>query len=353
MKHPPFVSICIKLPLLELRPEGLYCPSGDFYVDPWKPVERAVVTHGHADHARWGSKSYLCAKPGEGILKVRLGKDASIQGVPYGQAVRFGETSVTLYPAGHILGSAQVKIEANGYSWVVSGDYKLEPDPTCAVFEPVRCNGFVTEATFALPIYRWAPDTVTFGMINDWWRENSQQNRASILYGYSLGKAQRLLDGVDPSIGPIYTHGAVERLNNVYRSEGIALPKTTYALAATAGKFAGSLVVAPPSMNGSTWLRRFGDFSTAMASGWMQVRGHRRRRAVDRGFILSDHADWPGLLQAVRETGAETVWVTHGYIDPLVRWLREQGLAAEGLATHFENDEDLQSEPLDSEPNAS
>lgn len=339
--------------LLEMRPEGLYCPEAGFYIDPWQPVERALITHAHGDHARLGSQSYLCAQPGEGILRVRLGEAASIQSVPYGQAVSFGPVSVTFYPAGHILGSAQVKIARNGYSWVVSGDYKIAQDPTCTAFEPVRCNGFVTEATFALPIYRWSPSPDIFGQINAWWQENRNQHRASLLYAYGLGKSQRLLAGIDASIGPVYTHGSVEKFNQAYRSAGILLPKTTYALEATERDFGGSLVIAPPGMHASTWARRFGVSSTALASGWMQVRGHRRRRAVDRGFVLSDHADWPGLLQTIKETGAETVWVTHGYVDPLVRWLREQGVAATGLATQFENDEDAPAELPDQEVESS
>ncbi len=327
-------------PLIELRGAGIYCPGGDFYIDPWRPVERAVITHGHADHARVGSASYLCAQQGAGVLKARLGAESSIQGVPYGEPVRFNDVVVTLFPAGHILGSAQVQIEAKGYSWVVSGDYKLGADPTCAPFEPVRCHGFVSEATFALPIYHWAPDRSIFEEINKWWAQNRSEGRASVLYGYSLGKAQRLLAGVDASIGPIFTHGAVERISEVYRDEGVKLPATTNALSASTRDFAGALIVAPPGADGSSWLNRFGDYSTATASGWMQVRGQRRRRSVDRGFVLSDHADWPGLLRAIRETGAETVWVTHGSVDPLVRWLREKGVAAEGLATQFVGDEE-------------
>jgi putative mRNA 3-end processing factor len=337
----------LRPPLIELRSAGIYCADGDFYIDPWRPVGRAVITHGHSDHARPGSASYLCAAPGAGILKARLGEDTLIQEAVYGEPVAFGSTTVTFFPAGHILGSAQVRVESRGYSWVVSGDYKLGVDSTCAPFEPVRCHGFVTEATFALPIYHWAPDAVVFAEINRWWEQNRSENRASVLYGYSLGKAQRLLAGVDASIGPIFTHGAVERLNDVYRAAGVALPATTHATSAKAGDFAGALVVAPPGMNGSPWVRRFGDFSTAMASGWMQVRGHRRRRAVDRGFVVSDHADWPGLLRAIGETGAETVWVTHGTVDPLVRWLRERGVAAEGLATQFAGDEALVGEPAE------
>ncbi len=335
--------------LLELRPSGLYCPLGDFYIDPWKGVDRAIITHGHADHARVGSKSYLCCNDAVEILHTRLGQQTSIQGVAYGETVRFDGVNVTLYPAGHILGSAQVKVESRGYSWVVSGDYKVEPDATCAAFQPVRCNGFVTEATFALPIYRWLPTAEVFAQVNEWWRANAAEKRASVLYAYSLGKAQRLLSGVDAEIGPIYTHGSVERLNDVYRRAGVALPKTTYALASEVSSYAGSLIVAPPGMNGSSWVRRFGDFSTAIASGWMQVRGHRRRRAVDRGFTLSDHADWPGLLSAIRETGAETIWVTHGSIEPLVRWLNENGWDAKGLETQFTSDEAASNEAPEEE----
>ena len=313
-------------------------------MDPWAPVERAVITHAHADHARSGSLSYLCSPNCEPILKVRLGAQTNIQPIAYGEQIRIGDVTVSLHPAGHILGSAQVKIERQGYSWVVSGDYKTDFDPTCEAFTPVRCNGFVTEATFALPIYHWAPSKDIFAEINAWWQSNADANRASVLYGYSLGKAQRMLAGVDPSIGPIFTHGSVQRLNEVYREMGVLLPPTTYALAAQKKNFGGALVVAPPGMNGSSWVRRFGDFSTAMASGWMQVRGHRRRRAVDRGFTLSDHADWHGLLWAIRECQAEEIWVTHGSIDPLVRWLCEQGLDAKGLVTQFHGEEEATAE---------
>jgi putative mRNA 3-end processing factor len=299
-----------------------------------------VVTHAHSDHARFGSDSYLCAAPGEALVRARLGPDVRIESLPYCETLRVNDVNLTLFPAGHILGSAQVRIEANGLTWVVSGDYKTVPDSTCAAFEPVHCHGFVTEATFALPIYRWCPDADVFAEINAWWRQNETEGRASVLYGYSLGKAQRLLAGVDASIGPIHTHGSVERLNGIYRASGVALPPTTYAMSAKRADFPGSLVVAPPGMNGSAWVRRFGDFSTALASGWMQVRGQRRRRSVDRGFVLSDHADWPGLLGAIRATGAETVWVTHGWIDPLVRWLNESGIEAKGLKTEFAAEEE-------------
>ncbi len=328
----------LSAPLLEMRDAGLYCPRGDFYIDPWTPVERAVITHAHADHARAGSLNYLCSKTCAPILHARLGPEITVQELDYHTPLSIGSVSVSLHPAGHILGSAQVKVERGGYSWVISGDYKITPDPTNEAFQPVRCNCFVTEATFALPIFRWPSSAETFAEINGWWEQNRCNKRASVLYGYSLGKAQRLIAGVDPSIGPIYTHGAVQRLNEIYRQSGIPLPPTIYALKATTKAFSGALIVAPPGMNGSAWVRRFGDFSTGMASGWMQVRGHRRRRAIDRGFVLSDHADWPGLLEGIEQTGAEQVLVMHGTVAPLVRWLNEQGISAMGLMSQFSDE---------------
>lgn len=326
--------------LLRATDRGLYCEAGDFHVDPWLPVERAVITHAHGDHARWGCNRYLASREGERVLRTRLGADARIRSVDFGEVVEVGGVRVSLHPAGHILGSAQVRVEHRGEVWVVSGDYKTEPDPTCTPFEPVRCHTFVTESTFGLPVYRWAPQAEVFAEIRAWWRANREEGRASILFGYALGKAQRLLAGLrEAPEGPIYTHGAVERLNADYRESGIALPPTTYAGAVPRGTdWAGALVVAPPSALGSPWMRRFGAASTAFASGWMRIRGARRRRAVDRGFALSDHVDWPSLLAAVEATGAERVWVTHGYREPVVRWLREHGLEAEAVASRWEGE---------------
>jgi putative mRNA 3-end processing factor len=327
--------------LLEQTERGLYCAAGDFYVDPWQPVERAVITHAHGDHARWGSRRYLCSREGERVLRTRLGPEASIRAVEFGETLEVNGVRLSLHPAGHILGSAQVRIEHRGQVWVVSGDYKTEPDPTCTPFEPVRCHGFVTESTFGLPIYRWAPQRETFAGIDVWWRANAAQGKASLLYGYALGKAQRLLAGVDPSIGPIYEHGAVARLTQDYRDSGVALPPTTYAGSQPRGHdWGGALVIAPPSAHGTPWMRRFGAVSSAFASGWMRVRGQRRRRAVDRGFVVSDHVDWPSLLEAISATGAETVWVTHGYREPVVRWLRLQGLDALAVASRWEGEDD-------------
>jgi putative mRNA 3-end processing factor len=328
-------------PLLQLTDHGLYCPPGDFFVDPWRPVERAVITHAHSDHARWGCRRYLASREGERVLRRRLGPDAEIDTLPYGEPVEHNGVHVSLHPAGHILGSAQVRLEHRGEVWVVSGDYKVEADPTCTPFEPVRCHTFVTESTFGLPVYRWPAQAEVFADINAWWRTNREDGKASLLFGYALGKAQRLLAGVDPSVGPIYTHGAVEKLTGDYRDSGVKLPPTRHAAEAPRGTdWAGALVVAPPSAHGTGWTRRFGDASTGFASGWMRIRGTRRRRAVDRGFVLSDHADWPGLLGAIRATGAGRVWVTHGYVGVRVRWLQEQGLDARALQTQFEGERD-------------
>lgn len=326
--------------LLQLAPQGLYCPPGDFFIDPWQPVQRAVVTHAHSDHARPGMRAYLTVREGEMTLRARVGPDAAIQTLAYGEPLRLNGVEVSLYPAGHILGAAQVRVAYRGEVWVVSGDYKTEADPTCAPFEPVRCHTFVTEATFGLPIYRWRPQSEVLAGVLAWWRANQEAGRASLLFAYALGKAQRLLAGLDASVGPIFCHGAVERFNGIYRAAGVALPPATYTGAAGREvEWSRALIIAPPSAQASAWTRRFGEVSTAFASGWMRIRGARRRRAVDRGFVLSDHADWPGLLAAIAATGAERVWVTHGYSAVLARWLTEHGLDARPIATRFEGEQ--------------
>jgi putative mRNA 3-end processing factor len=323
-------------PLLRLTERGLYCEAGDFHVDPWKQVARAVVTHAHSDHARWGCDSYLAAREGERVLRTRLGEHASIRLAAWGEGVEIGGVRVSLHPAGHILGSAQVRIEHRGEVWTVSGDYKTEPDPTCTPWEPVRCHTFVTESTFGLPIYRWPPQSEVFAEIDAWWRANAEAGRASLILGYALGKAQRLLAGLDPAVGPIFTHGAVEKLTADYRASGIALPPTTHVSAAPVGtSWAGAMIVAPPSADATPWTRRFGPLSNAFASGWMRIRGTRRRRALDRGFVLSDHVDWPGLVAAIEATGAESVWATHGYAPQVARWLAERGYDARAVETRF------------------
>lgn len=325
--------------LLVERPQGLYCPAGDFFIDPWRPVERAVITHAHADHARVGHAHYLASADSAGVLRARLG-DIALQSLTWGEVVEHRGVRLSLHPAGHVLGSAQVRLEHAGRVWVASGDYRFAPgepaDPTCAPFEPQRCDCFITESTFGLPIYRWRAQREVFAEIDAWWRANAQAGRPSLLMGYSFGKAQRLLAGVDASIGPIYVHAAVDNVNRAYREAGIGLPETRL-LDDSVGRAAlnGALVVAPPALHNSAWARRLDDASDAFASGWMQLRGARRRQGVDRGFVLSDHADWPGLQAAIRATGAERVIVTHGYEAVMVRWLREQGLDAGAFSTEY------------------
>lgn len=333
--------------LVVARPEGLYCPPGDFYIDPWRPVERAVITHAHGDHARRGNGRYLAAAPGAGILRSRLGEDISLQTLAYGERVDHHGVTLSFHPAGHVLGSAQVRLEYQGEVWVASGDYKVEPDGTCAPFEPVRCHTFITESTFGLPIYRWPSQAEIFAGIDAWWRANAAAGKASVLFAYAFGKAQRILRGIDASIGPILVHGAVEPLNEVYRAGGVHLPPTRYAgdIARNDPLLRQALILAPPSAGGSTWMRRFGDYSDAFASGWMLLRGTRRRRGVDRGFALSDHADWPGLLWAIEQTGAERVMVTHGQVNVLVRHLREQGLDARAFQTEYGDEDDVEPSP--------
>ena len=331
--------------LVILRPEGMYCPPGDFYIDPWRAVDRAVITHAHGDHARGGHRHYLAAASSEHVLRLRLGSAIPLQTLRYGETIAINGVRVSLHPAGHVLGSAQVRIEHGGSVWVASGDYKAAPDfaaedATCAPFEPVRCDTFISESTFGLPVYRWRAQADIAAEINAWWAANAAAGRASVLLAYSFGKAQRILAMLDPSIGPIVCHGATAALNAAYRASGVSLPATR--LAGEAGDCAShaqALVLAPPATQGSAWLRRFGDYADAFASGWMQLRGARRRRAVDRGFVLSDHADWPGLMRAIEASGAARVIVTHGQVPVMVRALGERGLAAQAFATEFGGDD--------------
>ncbi len=319
------------MPILQLTEAGLYCPAGDFYIDPCRAVERAVITHGHSDHCRWGMERYLCAEPGLAVLRARLGANAPIDPIAYGKALTINGVKVSLHPAGHILGSAQVRVEVGGEVWVVAGDYKVEPDLTCAPFELVKCHGFVTESTFGLPIYKWRPQSETFADINRWREENQREGKCSILLGYSLGKAQRLLAGLS-DIGPIVVHGAVSEINEAYQWGGIRLPATSTTREHKRGHtYEGTTVVAPPGVVGSSWLRAFGPCSIAFASGWMALRIRQKSPGLDRGFVVSDHVDWESLLDVVKGTGAADIWVTHGYSAQVARHLKSLGMKARVL----------------------
>jgi putative mRNA 3-end processing factor len=311
---------------------GLYCRAGGFHIDPAQPVERAVITHAHADHARPGCRSYLATPETARLIRARLGPDTPVEEAAYGEPIAMNGVRLSLHPAGHMLGSAQVRLERGGEVWVVTGDFKREPDPTCAAFEPLRAHGLVIESTFGLPVFRWPAPEAVFEDIRAWWRRRAEAGGACVLFAYAAGKAQRILASLGAAAGPVYAHGAVENMNRVYRAAGVRLPPTR-AVVDGLGRadFEGALVIAPPSAGGSPWIRRLPAPEKAFASGWMQIRGMRRRRALERGFVVSDHADWSGLVATVLESGAERVRVSHGYSEELARFLRDKGLAAQEI----------------------
>jgi putative mRNA 3-end processing factor len=323
--------------LLELTPQGLHCRAAAAWIDPWRPVPRALISHAHADHARPGCGEYWAIGASEGILRQRLGASINLIPVDYGALHRIGDARVSFHSAGHVLGSAQIRLEAGGESWLVSGDYKRCADPSCTPFEPVTADVFITEATFGLPIYRWQSGAAVAREIASWWK--TAPDRPSLLFCYAFGKAQRVLAEL-AGLGisdEILLHGAVDALMAPYREAGVQLPPTR-AVSSLERKadLSGRLVIAPPSAHRSVWMKRFKAPQTAFVSGWMAVRGARRRRGYERGFVLSDHADWDGLLSSVRETGARQVYVTHGNSDGLARYLREvEGIAAEPLDGAF------------------
>jgi putative mRNA 3-end processing factor len=324
-------------PVLTFTDSGIYCPAGDFHIDPWRPVPRALVTHGHSDHARPGMRAYLATTPALPVIRRRLGA-ISAEGLAYGEARRIGGATVSFHPAGHVPGSAQIRVEVGGEVWVVSGDYKTEPDGLAEAFEPVPCHSFISECTFGLPVFRWEPQPQVMARIRDWWAANAAEGKTSILGAYSFGKAQRLLAGLAGQ-GPILTHGAVEEMTQVLRAQGYALPETVRVTPeVTAKTHPGALAIAPPSALGSAWSARLGPVEEAFVSGWMAVRGIRRRRALGTGFVLSDHADWPGLNEAIRATGASRIFVTHGYTAPFRHWLETQGYDAGIVETRFGDD---------------
>lgn len=327
----------MKTPLLQFTPKGIYCEQADVYLDPWRPVDKAIISHGHADHSRWGHQKYITHHKNVPIVQHRLG-DVNISGKDWGETFSVNNVRFSLHPAGHIVGSSQIRVEHKGEVWNFTGDYKIEDDGLTTPFELVKCHTFITECTFGLPAFQWRPQQEVFNDINQWWAQNKSEGKTSVLFGYSLGKAQRLLKHLDTSIGKIYTHGAVENMTEVLRPL-VDLPPTHLITKDTKkDELLGNIVVAPPSAHGSTWIRKMVPYVTATASGWMAFRGARRRRAIDKGFVLSDHCDWSGLLQTVEATGAEKIICTHGYTDIFSKYLQELGYDARTEATQYEGE---------------
>lgn len=324
--------------LLKFTKKGIYCEPGDFYIDPWRPVGKAVITHAHSDHARFGHKQYLAHHHSVPVLHQRLGK-VQVQGINYNETIQLNGVKISLHPAGHIIGSSQIRVEYQGEVWCVSGDYKTDPDPVAQDFEPVKCHTFITECTFGLPIYKWPTEEEVVAQIEGWWRENQLKGKVSLLSAYALGKAQRVLSLLNQSIGKIYCHGAVDTVNQIHQQMGFLQGNFPYLNPSTSkDEIKGALVIAPPSAIGSTWVNKLRPFSVGIASGWMTLRGSKRRQNVDRGFVLSDHADWPGLNSAIKATGASRVICTHGYTDTFSEWLSQSGYEAVSEKTLFEGE---------------
>ena len=328
----------MKIPLLAFNDKGIYCHQADVYLDPWRPVTNAIITHGHADHSRWGHKNYITHHTNVPIIKHRLG-DINVTGKDWNETFTINGVKFSLHPAGHIIGSAQIRVEYKGEVWVFTGDYKTEDDGISVPYEPVKCHTFITENTFGLPAFNWIPQAEVMTDINNWWAENKAEGKTSILFGYTLGKAQRLLKYLDTSNGKIFTHGAVENMTNVLRPMVDFPPTTLITRDTKKEEFPGNIVLAPPSAHGSIWIRKMTPFVTGSASGWMAFRGARRRRAIDKGFVLSDHCDWYGLLDSIKATGAEKIICTHGYSDVFSKYLREIGYDARTEHTQYEGDE--------------
>jgi putative mRNA 3-end processing factor len=325
--------------LLKFTSHGIYCPPADVYLDPWKPVKKALITHAHSDHARSGSRAYLAHEHSEALLRLRLGKNISLQTVRYGEVIEINEVRFSFHPAGHILGSAQIRVEYKGEVWVFSGDYKLENDGFSAAFEPVRCHTFISESTFGLPVYRWKPQVEVFNEMNTWWANNASQGICSVVIAYSLGKAQRILKHLDQTHGKVYTHPSIFSMHEVMREYGHILPPDDlFDKQAKSEKYTNALLIIPPAADGGEWMQKLGAYEQAFASGWMQIRGTRRRSNATKGFVLSDHADWPGLNAAVEQTGAERVIVTHGYTSSFAQWLCEKGIRAEVAKTDYSSE---------------
>ncbi|WP_299839380.1 ligase-associated DNA damage response exonuclease [uncultured Tenacibaculum sp.] len=325
--------------IVRFTKKGIYCIPGKFYIDPWYPVDYAVISHGHADHARWGMKHYLCHTHTKNILKHRISPDISVETLNYNESKTINGVKVSFHPAGHIIGSSQVRLEYKGKIVVFSGDYKIKEDNLTVPFEPITCHEFITESTFGLPIYKWQTEAAIQSQIHNWVAKNKANNRTSVFFGYSLGKSQRimkLLEGLDE----IYVHNAIHHINTAITASGVKIPDTIR----LDGNFKkadiqNKTIIMPPALLGSKMLKRVPNAATAICSGWMQIRGNRRWRGVDAGFVVSDHADWDGLLKAVKATNAEKVYVTHGSQAIFSRYLNEIGIESEEVITEYGNDQ--------------
>ncbi len=327
-------------PLIQFSEKGLYCPVGNFYIDPWKPVDKAIITHGHSDHAQSGSKNYLCHTLSKPILQLRLG-EGNYQATEWNVSHLINGVSVSLHPAGHIIGSSQVRVEYKGEVWVFSGDYKTENDGMSGVYEPLRCHTFITESTFGLPIYKWKPQQEIYADIQNWVLQNRQQEKTSVLLAYSLGKAQRVLDALKDITDTVYVHGAIYNMQQVMEKLGYRFVNVKRITPDTSSQeLKNAIVIAPPSADGTTWMKKFTPYRVGICSGWMQVRGNQRRKNADKGFVLSDHCDWDGLLNSVKATGAEKVFVTHGFQAVFSKYLNENGIEAQEVKTQYGSDEE-------------
>lgn len=321
--------------LIKFTKKGIYCPQGRFYLDPWYPVDYAVISHGHADHARWGMKRYLCTDDSKAILQHRLGADINIESIPHGKEIKINDVLVSFYPAGHVIGSAQIRLEYKGYVVVFTGDYKTQPDFITVPYEPIKCNTLITESTFGLPIYNWKKEEVLQQELHNWVKANQTNNRTSVFLGYSLGKAQRLLSLLE-GCDDIYVHRSIYNTNEAISSSGIKLPDAKLWSADLDKKtLQNKIIIAPPAILGSRMLKRLPNPATAICSGWMQIRGNKRWQAVDAGFAVSDHADWNGLISAVKASEAEQVYVTHGSQAVFSKYLNEIGIKANELVTEY------------------
>lgn len=326
--------------LIQFTENGLYCPAGDFYIDPWRGVDRAVITHAHSDHARWGSRHYLSHTLSEPILRLRLGADISLQTAAWGETFDMNGVKVSLHPAGHIIGSSMVRVEHKGEVWLITGDYKLENDGISGQWEPVNCHTMITECTFGLPIYQWKPQEEIYADMRNWVTGNIETGKSSVLIAYSLGKAQRILQALAPLQKPIFVHGAIWNTHAALQEAGAGLPQVQRITPETPkADLKNAIIIAPPGAEGTPWLQKLQPYSLGVCSGWMQVRGNARRRNADRGFVLSDHADWPSLLQAVDLCKPEKVFTTHGFTAAFSRYLNENGIESEEVKTEFGGEE--------------